>query len=178
LNIQRSQVRVHGGWNPLFESEKERPSARSLLAACILLFVLCTSACAPPPELPVPDFGPGDTIRCTTGGGEGAADELLLTGEGILTYKPIKGPVKRGTLTPEKTQALYQELVQAGLLDIRDVPNREMERFGVLLEVKLGERTIRGTIGILEMDRAKHHSWRVILGILTKEIEASCEENT
>lgn len=128
--------------------------------------------------MPVPEFGPNDTIRCTTGGGEGTADELLLTGEGVLTYKPIKGPTKEGTLSPERTQALYQELVRAGLLDIRDVPNREMERFGVLLEVKRGERSIRGSIGILEMDRDKHHSWREILAILTKEIEASCEENT
>ena len=169
---------VQKGVSGLTSSTLSREHTRRVLTAVTLLFLLSVSACSPPPVLPVPDFGPTDSIRCTTGGGDGSEDELVITGAGKLTYRPIKGPRVEKTLTAERTQALYRELVQAGLLDIQDVPNREMERFGILLEVKLGERTIRGSIGVLEMERKKHHAWRTILGTLTNEIEASSETST
>lgn len=142
---------------------------KSLLIGCLLFNLLgCLQA---PPEVPVPSFGPSDLLRCTTGGGESTHDELLLRGDGLFVYQPIKGKTVKKQLTIEQTQEVYDRLVQAGLLEITDVPNRDVEHYGVLLEVQLGERQIRGSIGILEMDKKKHNNWSEILHILTTLIE-------
>jgi hypothetical protein len=140
------------------------------LLTILLLFLI--AACGQPSEtLPVPEFGRRDEIRCSTGGGDGTHDKLILRGDGLFVYQPIKGKTVKKQLDAASTQVVYNRLVAAGLLQVTDIPNRAVERYGVLLEADLGERKIRGSIGALEMNKEKHHKWREILSILTAEIE-------
>lgn len=138
----------------------------------VLLLSFSLAACSLPSAEVYPDsFGPEDSIRCSTGGGDAQNDLLVFRGNGQLTYQPLEGQSIKRKLTPEQTQATFQKLVAAGLYTVTDVPNRAVERFGVLLEVEVGKRKIRGTIGVLEMQKTKHRKWQDLLGILTGLLE-------
>lgn len=142
-------------------------------AVVLLMAVLLTLAgCQAPPSSPsIPRFGPDDLIRCSSGGGEGRRDEWLLQGNGLLRYTPVKGPSTERRLSPEQTQRLFQDLVSAGLLSLKEEPNRDLERYGILLQAELGDVSLRASIGLLEVSRLKHQSWRQVLDLLTRELE-------
>jgi hypothetical protein len=141
----------------------------------LLLFLILTaviSGCSTPQEERLSEFQETDWVRCVTGGGEGLEDEFLLTGSGLLRYKPVKGTSAEKMLTAEETKALFHRLQSAGLSKLKAEPNRELERYGVLLEANLEGKQVRATIGVLEMTRDKHHSWHKVMKIITDEIES------
>lgn len=143
--------------------------------ARLLITLLCLAAvgCAVPKsdiEAP-PSFGLDDQILCSTGGGEGISDKFIFKGDGTVTYTSLEGKTSEATLTAEETDKLYQELVDAGLLSLIDVPNREMEQFGIYIETQLGGVQKRASIGVLEIEQKKHRSWQYVMSILARQTE-------
>ena len=139
----------------------------TLLLLCSVLITACQG---PAPPNPGPTFRPGDFIRCSTGSSENTFDELSLSADGKLHYKPASGQERTRQLTAQETQKLYQELLKAGLLELVNTPNRDVELYGILVEAQLGPREIRATIGVLEMQKKKHRKWQNILNLLVAEI--------
>ena len=138
----------------------------------VLILAAVLNGCSTTPEDRLSGFPETDWVRCLTGGGEGLEDEFLLTGSGLLRYKPVKGTPVEKKLTTEETKALFHSLDSAGLFKLKAEPNRELEHYGVLIEANLEGKQVRGTIGILEMTRDKHHSWHKVMKIITDEIES------
>lgn len=133
-----------------------------------LLALLSFSCTLPPvPATPPTAFQPGDFVRCRSGGGEGKEDLLEVRGDGIVSYQALGSPKRTHTkLEPEELTSLLKSLNEAGMFQLRETPNRALENFGVVLEIRLGEYQRRATIGALQLQKKKHTKWRAVVGIL------------